>query len=85
MEFYEIAALMKYSFYKSMEGWEQSRMTGFITAKSNGAKINKIEDLIKFPWEKKQKSEPVFMSEEKMASMRERAKSVIASGLLGED
>ena len=79
MEFYEVSALLKFQYLKDKENWEQARLIGFISAKSNGAKINKVESLISFPWEKeeKQKTEPVFMSEEQLAQFRNKAQKMI--------
>lgn len=77
--FSEITALMENQYLKDKEAWEQMRLLGFIIAKSNGAKINKVESLIEFPWEKeaKKKAEPVFMTDEQMAQFRKKAQSLI--------
>lgn len=82
MEFYEIGVLLKYQYYKDKEDWEQTRMLGFINARSNGAKINKVESLLKFPWEKQPKEKPQFISDEQMEKYRERAKWVIENNIL---
>lgn len=82
ISFYEINSLMKYQYYKDMENWEQTRMLGFIIARSNGSKINKIEKLIKFPWEEKEKNKRVFISDEKMKSFREKAQWIIENNIL---
>lgn len=82
MEFYEISALLTYQYLKDKENWEQARMLGFITAKSNGAKIGKMEDLVKFDWEKKQKEKPQFISDEKMEEYRKRARMIIENNIL---
>lgn len=82
MEFYEISSLLDYQYMKDKENWEQARMMAFITAKSQGAKIHKMEDLMKFQWEKKEKETPVFISDEKMKEYRKRAKYIIENNIL---
>lgn len=82
MELYEINSLLKYQYYKDKENWEQTRMLGFINARSNGAKINKVESLLKFPWEKQPKEKPQFISDEQMKNYRQRAKWVIENNML---
>lgn len=89
MEFYEITALMKFSYYKNMEDWEQSRMVSFITAKSNGAKIGKMEELMKFSWEQKEEApkkkirdKSHVMTDEEMKEYDEKAKRILESGIL---
>lgn len=75
---------MKYQFYKDKESWEQTRFLGFINARCNGAKIGKMEDLIKFQWEEKEKEEPRFMTEEEIQNFRNKAKWIIENNMLEE-
>ena len=82
MEFYEIAALMKYNYYKEQDSWEQARFLGFITAKSHGAKNLKITDLIKFQWENTNNGKPQIMSDEDMKRLRAKAQWMIENNVL---
>lgn len=84
MEFYEIGSLLKYQYMKDMETWEQARMLGFITARSNGTKIHKMEDLIKFSWEKKYKEKPRLITDEELQKYKNKAKMIIENNMLGE-
>ena len=81
IEMYEIKALLKYQYYRNQEEWEQTRFLGFISAKSNGAKISKLENLVKFQWEKKEKQIPQFMSDEDMNRLQNKAKWMIENNV----
>lgn len=61
---YEISSLMKYSFYKNRDDWEQSRLISFIIAQSNSKKKLKLQDIIKFEWEKEEKENTTITKEE---------------------
>lgn len=82
MSFVEINSLFKFSYYKNQEDWEQVRFLGFIQAKSSGSKINKITDLVKFPWEKSNKSTPQIMSDKDLNRLQDKAKWMIENNLL---
>lgn len=77
--FSEISALMENQYLKEKEAWERMRLLGFIMAKSNGAKINKVESLLQFPWEKeeKRKAQPIVMSEKQISNYRKKAQAMI--------
>ena len=81
IQWYEIHALLKYQYYRNQEDWEQARFLGFITAKSNGAKISKLENLVKFQWEQKEKQKPQFMSDEDMNRLQNKAKWMIENNV----
>lgn len=84
METYEIRALIKRQHMRSRESWEQARMISFICAKTGGAKIERIEDLVKFPWEMRSESEETAEQREAhLSELREKAKCV-AEMLNGE-
>ena len=82
MEFYEVHALLNYQYYKEQDSWEQTRLLGYITAKSHGAKNLKLTDLIKFQWEKENKAKPQFISDADMKRLREKAQWMIENNLL---
>lgn len=84
MEFYEVKALLKYQYYKDKDSWEQTRLLGFITAKSHGAKNLKLTELMKFDWEKEQERKPQFISDTDMKRLREKAQWLVENNLLDE-
>lgn len=51
MQMYEINSLMKYSYYKHKDEWEQARLISYLIAQVNSSKKLKIDDIIKFHWE----------------------------------
>lgn len=46
---------MKYSHYRHKENWEQARLIAYLIAQTHSSKTLKIEEIIKFPWEKEDK------------------------------
>ena len=82
MELYEVSSLIKHQYYKDKENWEQTRFLGYINAKCNGAKIKKVEDLLKFQWEEKEKEKPHIMTDEEMEGFRNKAKWIIENNML---
>lgn len=54
---YEILSLMKHSHYKNKENWEQARLIAYLIAQTHSSKKLKIEEIIKFPWEKEEHKE----------------------------
>lgn len=81
IEWYEIKALTDFHYYKNQEDWEQTRFLGYIIAKGNGAKINKMENLMKFQWEQEEKQKPKFMSDEDMNRLQNKAKWMIENNV----
>ena len=51
MQIYEINALMKYSYYKHKDEWEQARLISYLIAQTNSTKKLKMENIISFPWD----------------------------------
>lgn len=52
MEWYEIGAVFKYSYYRVKDSWEQARMIAATVAAPNSkTKINSFSDFCSFPWE----------------------------------
>ena len=52
MQWYEINAALKYSYYAFKDGWEQSRLISYLIAQTNSRKKLSLEDITKFYWEK---------------------------------
>lgn len=51
MQWYEVNAALKYSFYAFKDGWEQSRLISYLIAQTNSRKKLTLEDITKFYWE----------------------------------
>ena len=73
IEIYEINSLMKYSYLKHKDNWEQARLISYLIAQCNSAKKLKLEDIIKFQWDDKdeEKNESVITNEELEQMMQE--------------
>lgn len=52
MQWYEVNAALKYSYYAYKDGWEQSRFISYLIAQTNSRKKLTLEDITKFYWEK---------------------------------
>lgn len=81
IEMYEIQSLLKYQYLKDKENWEQARMVAYVTAKANGVKNIKINDIIKFTWEQKAKEKPKFLTDEELERFRNKAKWMIENNV----
>lgn len=64
MEWYEIAAAMKYSYYSAMEQWEIGRLVAYMIAQSNSKRRLTLQDIIKFPWEKEEEGDTAISKED---------------------
>ena len=73
MQMYEVSALMKYSFYRHKESWEQARLTAFMTAQCNSSKKLKIQDIVKFDWEKDADVKDTYISKEDIENLSRQA------------
>lgn len=75
MQMYEVSALMRYSYHKHKEDWEQARLISYLIAQTNSTKKLKIDDIIKFTWEKEQKNEKQNMdiSQEEIEMLTKKA------------
>lgn len=51
MQWYEIAAALKYQYYAIKDNWEQARLIAYIIAQSNSTKRITQEDVVKFYWD----------------------------------
>lgn len=57
IEIYEINSLIKHSYKRHKNQWEQARLISFLIAQTNSTKKLQLEDIIKFKWEKEQEEE----------------------------
>lgn len=75
MQMYEVSALMKYSYQKHKEEWEQARLISYLIAQTNSSKKLKMEDIIKFHWEKEHITEKNEMdiSQEEIEMLSKKA------------
>ena len=53
IEVYEINSLILYSYKKHKDEWEQARLISYLIAQSNSTKKLKLEDIVRFQWEKR--------------------------------
>lgn len=70
---YEVSALMKFSYYRHKDSWEQSRLGAFMTAQCNSSKKLKIQDIIKFDWEKDTAEKDTSISKEDIDRLSQQA------------
>lgn len=77
MEFFEIRALMKYSYYANKEDWEQARLVAYIIAQCNSTKNLKMQDILSFHWEDN-KSEDTTITAKDIDRLQEKSKQFAA-------
>ena len=74
MKFYEIEALIENLWMKNKESWEQTRVQAYITAQTQSTKKIDMNDIMSFPWEKKE--EKVENTPEDIEMMRKEMKEM---------
>ena len=77
MNFYEIEALLENLWMKNKESWEQTRVQAYITAQTQSTKKIDMNDIMSFPWEKKEEKvedtpEDIEMMRKEMKEMESR-------------
>lgn len=77
MKFYEIEALIENLWMKNKESWEQTRVQAYITAQTQSTKKIDMNDMMSFPWEKKEEKvedtpEDIEMMRKEMKEMESR-------------
>lgn len=77
MKFYEIEALIENLWMKNKESWEQTRVQAYITAQTQSTKKIDMNDIMSFPWEKKEEKvedtpEDIEMMRKEMKEMESR-------------
>jgi hypothetical protein len=79
METYEINAILKYGYYREMDGWEQARLNAYMTAQVNSKKRLKFDDICKFYWEEEEEKEKhtKTISEEDIKRLRNKAQNYL--------
>lgn len=80
IELYEINALMKYSYYNSKDNWEQARLIAYLQAQTHSSKKLKVDDIIKFPWEKETQHDTYISTEDinRLSDMAEQYERLFA-------
>ena len=53
MKSYEIRSILESRQYRFRDEWERFRTTAYIIAKANSTQDLSLEDIMKFPWDKK--------------------------------
>lgn len=74
MQTYEIASLMQYSYYRNKDNWEQARLIAYLIAQTHSTKKLKVEDIIKFHWEKETPKD-TYISQEDIARLSAQAEA----------
>ena len=77
MKFYEIEVLIENLWMKNKESWEQTRIQAYITAQTQSTKKIDMNDMMSFPWEKKEEKvedtpEDIEMMRKEMKEMESR-------------
>lgn len=80
MQFYEISALMKYSYRKHQAMYESNRLTAYVQAQCHSKHKLKPKDIVEFQWEqteskeqkKRQKKQRESLTPEAIRAMLER-------------
>ena len=75
MEWYEINAALKYQHYTFKEDWEQARLIAYVMAQVNSKKRLKIEDIIKFPWDKETNSDNTIITKKDIERLNKMAEA----------
>lgn len=76
MQPYEMKSLMDYGYYSNKDDWEQCRLIAFMIAQTNSKKKLKLQDILKFQWEKE--SENTTITNEEINELSEQAKAIEA-------
>ena len=75
IQIYEISSLMKFSYYRHKENWEQARLISYLIAQTHSSKKLKLEDIIKFSWEKETPKD-TYISNEEIARLSREAEEL---------
>ncbi len=51
MQMYELSSLLKYSYIRDKENWEQARLIAYVIAQTNNKKKLSQTDILTFGWE----------------------------------
>ncbi len=73
IEWYEINALLKYSYYKYKDGWEQSRLIAYMIAQTNSTQKLTVDDIMHFYWEEERKEEQKPITKEDIIRLSKMA------------
>lgn len=72
----EVEAFLNGFNRRSREGWEQTRIIGYIIAQANSSKQLEQTDILRFPWDEETKQKGARVSDEEMKQLREKAKQI---------
>lgn len=75
IESYEIESLMSHSYYRHKESWEQARLISYLTTQTHSSKKLKLQDIIKFSWEKETPKD-THISNEDIARLSKQAEEM---------
>ena len=75
MSFIEVESFLDGLNRRNRESWEQTRLLGYIIAKSNSTKTLKQPDILRFPWDEEEKKDTSVTNED-MKRLRAKAKAL---------
>ena len=73
MEFYEVKAVMEYSYYSYKDSWEQARLISYLIAQTNTTKQLKLSDILEFHWDEETAKADTSLSNEDVERLRQKA------------
>lgn len=80
METYEVNSALKYSYYSEKDGWEQARLISYIMAQAHSTKNLKMDDIVKFYWEKEDdEKENTIITKEDVERLKAQAQQYLRS------
>lgn len=66
---------MSHSYYRNKETWEQARLIAYLIAQTHSQKKLKLEDIIKFEWEKHSTHSETYISTEDINILSKQAEA----------
>lgn len=78
MQWYEVRAALKYSYYRTKDNWEQARLVSYLIAQVNSKKKLKYQDICEFPWEKENTDEDTKISKEDIERLNKLAEDYLS-------
>lgn len=74
MQLYEVSTILQNIYLTTKDSWEQARLVAYIIAQANSKKKLKLEDIMSFGWEEKEKKHITSISTEDIERLKEKAK-----------
>lgn len=74
MEMYEVHSLLKYSYFRHKDSWERARFMSYVQANCAGAKLQKMQDVVSFDWDKEPAADIPQLTPEQIKAKWEKAR-----------